>query len=1426
MKVKTKYLLKKGNILIFLVVLLTNNLLAENTLIQQPFEQAEAHTDNFTLSSNQTGSVFEWSGSGGVNNTGYLSIPDSESDQIWTTKQTYSIVDNGVYILRAHYKTQGNAGYGSMGFTVASQADNDGSFGSPVSTQYSIGMSFHGGGGSFFSNNNHTNVNWGVGDLTNSPPTWYLFELKIEDKTGGDFDLTFDIYDINQTTGAKGAKWMDTKTLSITNTDLKAQDKLYIFFGADGYRMVGIDNFEVELSDNIEVTGEQTGSTSNVSSNSVPEVTSTPITTADVGSEYIYTLVASDSNGDDLNWSVKSGTSLPNWLSLSEAKLTGTPTTADIYDVNLTVSDGTNEVDHNFTITVNSNIPSITSTPTTSVEKDSEYSYILEASDAQEDDLTWSVKSGTSLPTWLTLDIKETKLGTLLDLDTEDTNRLRVVASDNDKSIYFIYASEVKKYNIATKQTETIIDSNQGLNFPSDLAVAPNGNLYIADKWNNAIKKWDGTTLSIDTSVTDPDKIAIDSNENVYMISKGTQCTQASIKKWDGSSVSDVLSNAELGETCVHSIAVDSEGDVYFSRFGSQIVKKYDVSESSFAPDINISQTNSIGQIMIDANDNMYINAYDDPQTAWQDVDIYKYNLATTELTEFIPKEKGLVEPYGITFDPNGNVYIAENGNDRLVTLLSEAKLTGTPTQAGIYDVNLTVSDGTNEVDHSFQIIVPGELAISPTIQAGTTDTATTITYTPSSGNSLKYMFSNSSIDAPNYGDDSSDILGLQNYTSGDDITDAEVGKYLVVYEVDSSGNVVGFYQKELSSTDIASGDSNTNDEDTKTPIASSDIQVVETTLVELGFDTIKNQNEQTNYVVSDLTLATTFTTDFGNATISWESNEEAVVQSNGTVSQQTKDTEVTLTATITSGDEIRKKLIYITVPSNTLTDADIVKKVQNTLSFDMIRGDNTRMNAIYSDLNLSISTLFGANVVWSSDNTSFINIDGTVNRQTEDKNITITATITKGSDSNSTSYELVVKKDISEDKEKVLADAKALSPSDFLGNNRDTNNIVQNLNNLPTSGKNGSTITWESSNTDAITTNGTVTRDSEDKTVTLTATITSGDQSKTVTYSLKVLAYATTNIIAYEDTNTTIEKTTTSTDILGGVTTSTSITTLKEDGKDINSTVTIKGLIPQRSTLEDGTRKTAVEFQETDNQKLASSTLYQNPNGTIENVIELVDENNETKTAKISSLRPATNVDTNSSEIQLNSVLEGETKVSAKAKKDGSLEHKVVIGDTQTISTSKIANTTVVIQSDGAVETTSIVDENKTVIVEAKKDGKATHSMIVETNKTSKANVDIAGATTTVDTNGAIETNVEITFTDTDGCGGNYYAEVVTDENGGNITKFRNDDENCYKEPTLVDGEEFPAGSESNITKDSDGIIHLQTTTPILDAVTTFEIE
>ena len=223
----------------------------------QDFENSSSLSSNFTQSTNSSGS-FTWSATNGINNSGKVAIT-TNTDVIYTTKQKYSIEDNGVYTLSALFHSQYNNGYGSFGFTTAATSNASGQQGSP--SESSFGVSFHAGGGSWMNNNSLTVLTWDSGlDTNTTNAEWYLFKLEITDKADNTFDLEFWIYDVDQTTGAVGTE-KTNHTTTVTNAQVKAASDLYVFFGAQGQRMIGFDNFTIETSDNVTVGGDQVGQT-------------------------------------------------------------------------------------------------------------------------------------------------------------------------------------------------------------------------------------------------------------------------------------------------------------------------------------------------------------------------------------------------------------------------------------------------------------------------------------------------------------------------------------------------------------------------------------------------------------------------------------------------------------------------------------------------------------------------------------------------------------------------------------------------------------------------------------------------------------------------------------------------------------------------------------------------------------------------------------------------------------------------------------------------------------------------------------------------------------------------------------------------------------------------------------------------------------
>ena len=135
--------------------------------------------------------------------------------------------------------------------------------------------------------------------------------------------------------------------------------------------------------------------------NEAPIITSTPITTATVGVLYTYNVNATDPDGDTLAYSL---VVKPSGMTINSATglIKWTPTAKGDYPVTVKVSDGTLSINQNFTIKVKvvNHAPSITSIPITTATVGVTYVYDVNATDPNNDVLTYSL---TAYPSGMTI---------------------------------------------------------------------------------------------------------------------------------------------------------------------------------------------------------------------------------------------------------------------------------------------------------------------------------------------------------------------------------------------------------------------------------------------------------------------------------------------------------------------------------------------------------------------------------------------------------------------------------------------------------------------------------------------------------------------------------------------------------------------------------------------------------------------------------------------------------------------------------------------------------------------------------------------------------------------------------------------------------------------------------------------------------------
>lgn len=268
--------------------------------------------------------------------------------------------------------------------------------------------------------------------------------------------------------------------------------------------------------------------------------------------------------------------------------------------------------------------------------------------------------------------------------------------------------------------------------------------------------------------------------------------------------------------------------------------------------------------------------------------------------------------------------------------------------------------------------------------------------------------------------------------------------------------------------------------------------------------------NTSLSDVTRDLRLSTT---RLYGTEIVWTSSDTAFVAEDGTVTRPfyiIGDKEVVLTAVLRYGNAREEKTFTVTVKKLPATDAERVDLDKAWLDFSLILNGNTADDVV-TPLNLPDSGPMNTVIQWASSDETVVAVDGTVTRPSYAKGnrtVRLTATIQYNSVIDTKVFALTVPKLPQTEAEAVAADAAALLNS-ILGINDSPYSVTTDLV-LPTTGAEGSTISWSSNKPDIISDTGRVTRPENEvghQQVLLTATLQKSGASQTVVLDFVVLA-------------------------------------------------------------------------------------------------------------------------------------------------------------------------------------------------------------------------------------------------------------------------------------------------------------------------------
>jgi uncharacterized protein (TIGR03437 family) len=260
---------------------------------------------------------------------------------------------------------------------------------------------------------------------------------------------------------------------------------------------------------------------------------------------------------------------------------------------------------------------------------------------------------------------------------------------------------------------------------PTGVAVDPAGNLYIADTFNNRIRKVDPsgiiTTIAgngaiatagdggpaINASLFEPVCVALDALGNIYIADRSSNV----VRKVDHSSgiITTVAGNGTTGFAGdggpatsaafadLRSVALDSAGNLYLSDFGNHRVRKVDPSGvvNTIAGNGSNAPNNGDGGPPTSAN----------------------------------------VVPADVAFDSAGNYYIADWGHNLIRKVTVGARVPGLSVSASSLYFSAAINSNNTPGAQLVTVYTTGTVPLGFKLTASTTSGGNWMTVTPTSGN-------------------------------------------------------------------------------------------------------------------------------------------------------------------------------------------------------------------------------------------------------------------------------------------------------------------------------------------------------------------------------------------------------------------------------------------------------------------------------------------------------------------------------------------------------------------------------------------------------------------------------------------------------------------------------------------------------------------
>ena len=240
-----------------------------------------------------------------------------------------------------------------------------------------------------------------------------------------------------------------------------------------------------------------------------------------------------------------------------------------------------------------------------------------------------------------------------------------------------IYGTGVGPAIAYSPSAQTVLGS--GFDVPFGLAVDAIGDIFVADRFNNAVKEIPASciagadsascVLTLGGGFRYPWGVAVDGAGNVFVSDQLNQAVKeipaSCITGANNASCVLTLGSGFFGPA---GVAVDGSGNVFVADTSRGAVYEMLAVNGVIPANPTINQLNQLGSrfttphgVAVDAAENVYVADTDDSAV--------KEILATGGYTTIIAVGSGFDQPYGVAVDGSGNVYVGDTGNNAVTVI-------------------------------------------------------------------------------------------------------------------------------------------------------------------------------------------------------------------------------------------------------------------------------------------------------------------------------------------------------------------------------------------------------------------------------------------------------------------------------------------------------------------------------------------------------------------------------------------------------------------------------------------------------------------------------------------------------------------------------------------------------------------------------------